>query len=76
MQQSSADVFQNKCYKKVYYVHKKRPVSESLFKKDASLKACNFSKKRLQHRCVPENIASVVVLVSLLLTFNIFPILF
>ena len=30
---------------------------ESLFNKVACLKACNFTKKRLQHRCFPVNIA-------------------
>ena len=30
---------------------------ESLFNKVAGLKACNFIKKRLQHRCFPVNIA-------------------
>ena len=33
------------------------PVLESLFNKAAGLKVCNFIKKRLQHRCVPVNIA-------------------
>ena len=30
---------------------------ESIFKKAAGLKACNFIKKRLQHRCFPVNFA-------------------
>ena len=30
---------------------------ESFFKKAAGLKACNFIKKRLQHRCFPVNFA-------------------
>ena len=38
-------------------IHRKMPVSESLFSKVASLEACNFIKKRLQHRCFPVNIA-------------------
>ena len=29
---------------------------ESLFNKVAGLKACNFIKKRFQHRCFPVNI--------------------
>ena len=29
----------------------KIPMSEFLFKKVAGLKACNFIKKRLQHKC-------------------------
>ena len=36
---------------------KETPVLESLFKKIAGLKACNFIKKRRQHRCFPVNIA-------------------
>ena len=35
----------------------KTPVLESLFEKVAGLKACNFIKKRPQHRCFPVNIA-------------------
>ena len=30
---------------------------ESLFIKAAGLKACNFNKKRLQHRCFPVKFA-------------------
>ena len=30
---------------------------ESLFNKAASLKACNFIQKKLEHRCFPVNIA-------------------
>ena len=33
------------------------PVLEFFFKKIADLKACNFTKKRHQHRCFPVNIA-------------------
>ena len=36
---------------------------ESLFKKVAGLKACNFIKKRPQHRCFPVNIAKFLILV-------------
>ena len=32
----------------------KAPVLESLFNK-VVMKACNFIKKRLQHRCLPVN---------------------
>ena len=42
---------------KVCNIHRKTPVLESLFSKVASLEACNFIKKRLQHRCFPVNIA-------------------
>ena len=35
---------------------------ESLFKKVAGLKACNFIKKRPQHRCFPVNIAKFLIL--------------
>ena len=34
-------------------IHMKAPVLESLFDKVEDLKACNFMKKRLQHRCFP-----------------------
>ena len=36
---------------------RKTPVLESLFDKVAALLACNFIKKRLQHRCFAVNIA-------------------
>ena len=39
------------------YIHRETPVLESLFNKVAVPKACNFIKKRLQHRCFPVNIA-------------------
>ena len=32
-------------------IHRKTPLLESLFDRDANLRACNFIKKRLQHRC-------------------------
>ena len=35
----------------------KTPVLEPLFNIVASQKACNFTKKRLTHRCFPVNIA-------------------
>ena len=34
-------------------LHRKTPVLESLFKKVADLKVCNFIIKRLQYRCFP-----------------------
>ena len=36
----------------------RKHVQKSLFNKVACLKACNFTKKRLQHRCFPMNIAN------------------
>ena len=36
--------------KKFSDIHRKTPVLQSLFNKDAGLKACIFNKKRLQHR--------------------------
>ena len=47
------------CYLKFHYVHWKTPVLES-FNKVADLNACNFIKKRLQHRCFLVNIAKVL----------------
>ena len=38
---------------------------ESLFKKVAGLKACNFIKKRPQHRCFPVNITKLLILLIL-----------
>ena len=37
--------------------YRKTPVLESIFNKVAGLKACNFIKKRLQHRCFPVKFA-------------------
>ena len=37
--------------------HRKTPMFESLIKKVAGLKAWNFIKKRLQHRCFSEKFA-------------------
>ena len=36
---------------------RKTPALESLFKKDACLRTCNFIKKRLQRRCFPVKFA-------------------
>ena len=36
----------------------KTSLLESLFNRVAGQKACNFIKKRLQHRCFPVNIAT------------------
>ena len=47
------DVLQNSCFSKFRNIHRKTPVLESLFNKEA---ACNFIKKRLQQRSFPLNI--------------------
>ena len=39
-------------------IHRKTSVLESLFNKVTGLQACNFTKKRLQHRRFPVNIAN------------------
>ena len=49
--------YQERCSLKFRNIHRKTPVLESLFHKAASLQACNFVKKRFQHRCFPVNIA-------------------
>ena len=36
-------------------MHRKTTVLEYLFSKPAGLKACNFTKKKLQHSCFPVN---------------------
>ena len=43
-------VFQSRFSKKFHNIHRKTPLSKSLFHKVAGLKAYNFSKKRLLHR--------------------------
>ena len=43
--------------KKFCKFHRKTPVIESLFSKVVGLKDCNFTKKRLQHRCFPVKFA-------------------
>ena len=48
-EQLSADVSENRSSKKFRNIHKKKPVLESLFNKVASLKACDFVKKRLRY---------------------------
>ena len=50
--QSFADVLQNRCSKKFRKFHRKKPVLESLLNKVAVLKACNFIRKGLQHKCL------------------------
>ena len=51
--QSIADGLQNGCSYKFCKLHRKTPVLEPLFIKVLGLKAWNFIKKRLQHRCFP-----------------------
>ena len=43
---------------KNFLIFIRKHVQESLFNKVACLKACNFTKKRLQHRCFPMNIVN------------------
>ena len=38
----------------------KNIVLEPLFNKVAGLQACNFIKKRLQHKCFPANVAKIL----------------
>ena len=45
---------------KVWNIHRKTPLLEYLFSKVASLEAYKFIKKRLQHRCVPMNVANLL----------------
>ena len=45
---------------KVCKIHREMPVLEPLFSKVASLGACKFIKKRLQHRRLPVNIANLL----------------
>ena len=47
---------------KVLQYPQETPVLKSLFKKVASLKVCNFIKKRPQHRCFLVNIAKFLKL--------------
>ena len=49
--QSFADVLQNKCSLEFRNVDRNTAVLEPLFYKVGALKACNFIKKKLQHRC-------------------------
>ena len=42
--------------KAVLNIHRKTPVLESLFDRVVGLQACNFIKKRHQHRCFSVNI--------------------
>ena len=42
-----------RCSERFRKFHRKTPVLVSLFNKVADVQACNFNKKRLQHRCFP-----------------------
>ena len=45
--------YKKSCFVRFGKFHRKTTVIESLFNKVADLQACNFTKKRLQHRCFP-----------------------
>ena len=49
--------YKKSCSEKFRKIHRKTPLLESLFNKVAAQNACNFIKKRLQHRRFPVNIA-------------------
>ena len=52
IQKQAMEVFcEKKCSKNFCKFHRKTPVLQSLFNKD--LKACNFIKEKLKHRCFP-----------------------
>ena len=58
LQKQPADMFHEKAFLKNCATFTGKPhVLESLFNKVAALQACIFIKKRLQHRCIPVNIA-------------------
>ena len=48
----------------------KTPVLESLFNKVAGLQACDFIKKRLQHRCFPVNVTKFLSMLVLTKSAN------
>ena len=53
-QKQPSEVFcRKRSFLKFRKFHWKISVLESIFNKTAGLKACNFIKKRLQHRCFP-----------------------
>ena len=55
--QPFADVLKNNCFEKCLRFHFKTSVVEFLFNTVAGLKAHNFIKKKLRHRCFPLNTA-------------------
>ena len=57
-QKQPSEVFYRKsCSYKSRNIHRKTPVLGSPFNRLAGLKACNFLKKRLRHRCFPVDFA-------------------
>ena len=65
-QKQPPEVFSKKSSsEKCHNIHRKTPVLKSLlgqgWNKVAARKACNFIKKRLQHRCFPVNIAKFLI---------------
>ena len=48
-------LYKKRCSEKFCNIHRKKSLLESLF--IATLKACNFIKKRLQHKCFLVNMA-------------------
>ena len=55
-QKQAPNVFyENGCSWKFRKIHRKTPVSESLFKQSFRPQSSNFIKKRLWHRCLPVN---------------------
>ena len=54
------DVFQNRCSEEFLKFDRKAPLQESLFNNVAGLNACNFVKKRLQHRYFPVKFAKLL----------------
>ena len=53
-QKQTPEVFcKNRCSYKFCKIHGKTPVLESFLKKVAKFQGCNFTEKRLQHRCIP-----------------------
>ena len=56
-QKQSSDVLQNRCSSEFLKFQRKTPVYESIFCNVVGLKACNFVKTRLQHRCFPAKFA-------------------
>ena len=54
---SRSNVLQNRCSSEFLKFQRKAPVQESILSNVSGLKACNFVKKRLQHRCFPVKFA-------------------
>ena len=57
IKKQASEMFYKESYsKKFCNIHRNTPVSESLFNKVVGLQACNFIKRRLQHKCFSVNI--------------------